>query len=185
MAPTRPSRRRGFTLVEAIATIVILAVVMGVASRLVHAGADSYTAGSVRAEMHAQLSSAMDRITSELREVRAAPASSPAAPDVSSVTPTSISWTGPDGIARTLALSGSTLNLTVGGAGAAALALNVSGLAVACYDQENTALAANLSGASTAAIRRVELTLQASVGGVGDTLRTRVFLRCTVAGGAS
>lgn len=138
MAPTRPSRRRGFTLVEAIATIVILAVVMGVASRLVHAGADAYTAGSVRAEMHAQLSSAMDRITSELREVRAA-----------------------------------------------ALALNVSGLAVACYDQENTALAANLSGASTAAIRRVELTLQASVGGVGDTLRTRVFLRCTVAGGAS
>jgi len=185
MERTLPTRRRGFTLVEAIATIVVLAVVMGVSSRLIYAGADAYTAGSVRAELHSQLCAAMDRVVSELREVRATPSSSPVTPNISSVSATSIAWTGPDGTARTVALSGSSLNLTVGAASATALAVGLTGFTVACYDESNAALGASLSGASTAPIRRVELTVQGSAGGVSETLRTRVFLRCMVSGGSA
>lgn len=184
--PAAPGRsRRGFTLVEAIATIMIIAAISVVASRVISTSTELYTQTAVRAELHTQLSAAMDRITTELRQCRVRPSSNPAAPDVTGVTASSITWIGPDGVTDSVSRSGSTLLWQTPSGGTTTLATGVTAFTVQCYDQSNAALAQTLSGSAVDAIRRVEITITGSLSGVTETVRTRVFLRAMVAGAAS
>ncbi|MBY0263725.1 MAG: prepilin-type N-terminal cleavage/methylation domain-containing protein [Phycisphaerales bacterium] len=183
----RPAHRRcrGFTLVEAIATIAVISAISIVAARVLSTSTSLYTQTAARAELHVQLSTALDRITSELRQCRIRPSSSPVAPDVTGTTASSITWIGPDGVTDAVSLSGSTLLWQVPSGGTATLATGVTAFTVQCYNESNAALASTLSGSGVDAIRRVEITITGSLSGVTETLRTRVFLRAMVVGGAS
>jgi len=183
----RPSRRNppasapahAFTLFEAIATITIVAVVMAATSRIVFTATDGYASAVTRAELSNAASAALERITTELRNIPLRPAVDPAEPDIDTVTATSMAWSG----SSSLSLSGTTLRLTSAGT-TSTLLEDVSSLTIRACDQSNTALAASLSGSACSAVRRVEITLTLGKGGVSETLRTRIFLRCMSAGAA-
>lgn len=175
-----PLARRGFTLVEAIATITILATVFGLASRLISVSIDGYASAATRAELHAKLSVALDRICTDLRDVPFKAGVSPVVPDIASVTATSLTWS----TSTSLTLSGSSLMYTEAGGTARTLLDGVSSLAIQCYDQSNAALGASLSGSGCDPIRRIQASITVQSGAVSETLRGRVFLRSMMAGAA-
>lgn len=178
----QPGARCGFTLVEAIATIVILGAVMAVCSRIISTATAAYTAGATRAELHAELSSAMERVMLELRSCSISTGGT-FAPDISTVAADGLTWTTPSGT-RQLSLTAGSVVLTTSGS-AASLASGVTAFSVQTYDQSNTALATTLNGSECAPIRRIEITITAARQGVTETLRSRTFLRCTAQGFSS
>lgn len=176
------SRRsaRGFTLVEAIATITIIATIMAVVSRVIFVSVDSYSAATTRAELHAALSSTMERACAELRQIPLVSGGS-TAPDLVSVSAASITWS----TNSTLTLTGSDLTLAIAGGSASTLLSNVTAFSLRCYDESNVALAATLSGSACTPVRRIEITISTQRGGITETLRTRVFLRSQIAGSST
>lgn len=172
---------RGYTLVEAISTITIIAVVMALTSRIIFAAVDGYGSAATRAELHSKTSAAMERACIALRQVPLKSGTATPAPDIASVTPSSITWA----TNTSLSLSGSTLLLTEAGGSAQTLLDDVTAFDVATFDEGNTALAGTMSGASCEAIRRIRVTITVQDGGVSETLRTRVFIRALMAGGST
>lgn len=179
MTQKHPKHRRGFTLVEAVATIVILGSVMAVCARVISAATSAYTSASTRAELHSELTVAMERMMFELRSCRISQGGT-FAPDVSSVGANSIVWNTPSG-SRGLSVSGGSLLLTIDGT-AATLMTGVTSFAVQTYDQSNIALGSTLNGTECVPVQRVEITLTGTRQGIVETLRSRIFLRCTAQG---
>lgn len=182
MRSRRETTRRAFTLIETIATIVVLAVLGSSASMILLTSTDGYIDAASQGQLSAEASVSLDRIVRELRSI---PLDSPAgglAPDIDTVTVNSITWKDGDGDACSLTLSGTDLMLAVDGQAAAVLQGDVATLSVATFDESNAALAGSLSGATCDAIRRIELTMTLQRSGVAETLRTRLFLRCTMVG---
>jgi hypothetical protein len=177
--PRRRLPRRAFTLVETITTITILATVVVLSSKIIYSAVDSYGAAATRAELHGRLSVALDRVCTALREIPLK-GSLPAAPNITSISATSITWN----TNYTLTLTGTSLMLTEAGGTARTLLDNVSSLALQSYDQSNAALGATLSGAGCDPIRRIQITLAVQKSGITETLRTRVFLRSLMQGGS-
>jgi prepilin-type N-terminal cleavage/methylation domain-containing protein len=171
---------RGFTLVEAVATMTILSIIAVVASRMVFTASNAFANAAARAELAASASAAMERMTQELRDIGLRPSTTPAEPNLDSVTASSIAWAGD----HSLGFSGGSLTLSTGGT-ARTLAESVSAFTVQAYDQDNAALATSLSGDACDAVRRIQVTLTLTKGGVSETLRTKVFLRCMMAGGGA
>lgn len=170
--------RAGFTLVEAISTIVVLgALGVGLYGVMINV-TNGYTSASVTAQLHSELSIAMDRITRELHNISVDSSASGLAPDIDSVTASSIAWGGNN----SLVLSGSDVMLTIGGGTAAVLLGDVTAFTVATYNESNTALSASLSGTGCDPIRRVSVSITLTRHGATEMLRTKVFLRCTVSG---
>jgi prepilin-type N-terminal cleavage/methylation domain-containing protein len=169
---------RGFTLVEAVATMTILAVVSVAASRIIFTAADNYAGSAVRSELSASASAAMERIAFELRRIPSRDGA-PGVPRIDSVTPAAIAWGGNS----TLAHTGTALTLMIDGGAPRTLLGDVQAFSIACFDSSNQPLAANLSGSACDAVRRIELTLTLSRAGASETLRTRVFPRSAAGGG--
>lgn len=178
-ARRRTRARFGFTLVESIATMTILAAMGSVASFIIYNTMDGYTDASVSAELHSELSVTMDRIIRELRGIPQDTSVSTAAPEISSLTASSITWN----TDYTLATSGSNLMYTADGGTARILLADVSGFAIATYDESNAALAASLSGASCDPIRRIQITITMQRSGVTESLRSKMYVRSTMIGG--
>lgn len=170
----------GFTLVESIAAITILATVMAMVSRMIFVAVDTYAAATSRAELHAALSGALERATFELRQIPLQSGGS-AAPDLSSVSSSSITWA----TNSTLSLSGSDLTLTIAGGSPRVLLSHVTAFTLQCYDESNSALAATLSGSACNAVRRIRIDITVQRGGITEALRTRVFLRSQTAGSST
>ncbi len=64
------------------------------------------------------------------------------------------------------------------------LATDVTDFTLRAFDESNAELALPLSGAGCDAIRRLSISLTVQRQGSQDTVRTRVFLRCTMSGAA-
>lgn len=173
---------RAFTLVEVICTIAVLAVIGTLSSQLVLTASDQYLAAAGRASIGSELSAAMERIATELRQVPAKPATTPTQADLRGLTPTSFAWNDATGVERTLELTGTALTLSEG-QDAYTLLNDVSAFTVQTYDEANLALAGTIAPGSTAAVRRVEVSITVTRFGQSETLRARFFLRCTVEGG--
>lgn len=178
-ARRRPTRlgAPAFTLVELLAAVIVIAVIGLVASglivRVATTNADTVTRGQVQSD----LSAAMERIDRELRQIPARTGST--APHIDAVTPTSITF----GASSSIGLSSGTLTISTGGS-PATLLTGVSAMTVQCYDESNSALATTLSGSACDAIRRIMVTITVTRAGLSDSLRTKVYLRCTMAGAA-
>lgn len=173
-----PSSRRGFTLVETICALVIVATIGSVSSGIIYSAINSYRDASTRAQLHNDCSAALDRLTKVLWSIPRDTSATVVAPLISNVTASSISWN----TNWTLTLSGTQLMLTESGGTARSVLDNVTAFTVTCYDESNAALAASLSGSATQAIRRIKIEVTVSKQGATETLRTRVFIRSLMAG---
>ena len=173
----RLSTRRAFTLVEVIATIVIVAVLAAISANLVRSATSGYADAATRAELVNDGSAALERLVTGIRDIPLRASVTPAEPLIATITTDSLTVDGNQGFA----LSGTNLRLTVAGV-TKTLVGNVSNFQVRAFDQSNAALAVSLSGDACDPVRRIELTLTLSRNGVSETLRTRVFLRCMMNG---
>jgi hypothetical protein len=171
-------RRRAFTLVEAVATMVVLGAMGSVAASIIVNCARGYSSAVTRAELASDGSAAMDRAWRNLMEIPLKSSYGSVAPDISSLTATSVDWSP----GYTLALSGTDLRLTEPGGTARMLLANVSALSIRAYDENGTALAASLSGAACDPIRRIAIQFTIGRSGSNESFRTHVFLRAAMSG---
>lgn len=177
----RAGARRGLTLVELIATIVVLAALGSTASLIIFNAADGYLASATTAQLHAEASVALDRIARELRRIELDGTAASLAPDIDAFSATSVTWSG-DSILR---LTGTNLELVEDGAAAAVLLSDVSAFSLAAYDESDAALSLPLSGAACDPIRRVAVSVTLTRDGVSETLGCKVCLRGTMSGTSS
>lgn len=183
--PLHQPVRRGFTVIEAIATIVVLAVLGSITSLLILNAVDGYSDTATSAQLHGEASIALDRAVRELRRIELDSGASGIAPNIDTVTATSITWSDSGADSYSLSLSGADLMLAVDGGAAAVLLADATAFSVATYDESNTALAASLTGVACDPIRRVALEVTLQRHGVSETLRTKLFIRSTMSGGGS
>jgi prepilin-type N-terminal cleavage/methylation domain-containing protein len=170
-------RRRGFTLIEAVSTIVILGAIGTVASGLIFTATDGYAEASVRAQLHTELSVALDRIVREMRNVPLDDAASGIAPDIDELTADSITWS----MNHTIERAGAEVRLTIAGGTARPLLTDVTAFSVEAYDADNALLIAPMIDDACDPIRRIAITATIQRRGVSETLRTKVFLRTMMA----
>lgn len=177
MNRTTRTARRGFTLVEGIASMVIIATLGSLAGQVVFAATRAYSRAATQAQLHSELSVALDRVVRELHNIRGI-AGSTVTPDITSLTPTSMTWN----TNSTLTLVSGELRLAESGGAAAPLLQGVTSLAITATDENNGALGSSLSGSQCNPVRRIQIQATVSRSGVSDTLRARVYLRNLLAG---
>ena len=165
-------------MTEVIATMAVLAVIGSVVSSLVLTASKSYTDASRVAQYQAELSTAMTRVTRELRWIGIDPLSAPVVPLISTVSASSITWN----TNYSLALVSGELRYTAAGGTAIALLKDVTAFTLQTYDDSNAALGATLSGAQCYPVRRIQITMTITRNGVSQTLRSKVYLRSLMEG---
>ncbi len=177
--------RSGFTLMESIATIVIIAILGSIASFLVVDAVDGYVSASGSAQLHAEASLAMDRIMRELRKIELDPDHVPppdVAPHIIAVTANSITWdevlTGVHSLSWS-ATAGDPVMLQVDGAAAIILIDDVTGFTVSTFDSANAGSPALID------IRRIAVVLTVQRSGITESVQTKVFIRSTMSGGGT
>ncbi len=182
--PAAPSHaRRAFTLIEIVATIVVLSIIGSIASKTLLSAMDGYMRASTQAQLHSELSISMERIEREFRKIPIKASYGSIAPNITSVTASSIAWT--SGGSYSLSLSGSQLMIVDNGATSAVLQDDITAFAVQTYNESNTALGASLSGTGCDPIRRISIQITAQRAGITEVLRGRFYLRCTMDGASS
>ena len=181
MIPPTPLRRRGFTIVESIAVMSVLAVIGSISSALIYTGVTSYRDASTLGQIHEEEATAMARLAVELRKIPLSSSAGTMAPLISSVTAASMAWN----TNYSLTLTGSQLLLVEAGGASSVLLDNVTAFSITCYDESNAAMAASLSGAACYPIRRIAVSFTVSRQGTTDTLRTKFFIRSTMQGGSA
>lgn len=180
---TRMRPRHGFSLVEVIAVIVILAVIGGVSSSLILSNVASFTDSSVRMQLHGELSVTLDRLVREFREIDADPAAGPPGPPgphISEAGERAMRWSG----VRAVRLAGSDLLLSTDGVREDLLCAGVSEFTLAYFDESNRPLlvGGRVADADRPSIRRIALRLSVTRQGLTETLNTRVFIRAAMTG---
>jgi type II secretory pathway pseudopilin PulG len=168
--------RRGFTLVEAIAAMTTIAIVGTVSSSMIWVAVNAQTSAASTAQLSNETSAAMEFVIVQLRGIPRL--TGQAAPDISSVTPTSIRWS----TNSSLVLSGTNLMYIEAGTTPRILLSDVSTFTLQAYDDTNTALATTLSGTACDPIRRFSVTVTLTRGGASETLRSKVYLRSLMSG---
>jgi prepilin-type N-terminal cleavage/methylation domain-containing protein len=175
---SRPRTARGFTLVEAIATMTVIAILGSVSSSLIYSGVRAYRDAAGQAQLHEEMSTALESITRALRGIPAGQIDPVAYPSITAVQADSIQW----GTSARLWLSGSNLQFQEDGGTAYTLLTGVTSFSIQCYDEAGTALGTNLNASASQNVRRIQVQVTASKDGATETLRTRVFIRCTMEG---
>jgi prepilin-type N-terminal cleavage/methylation domain-containing protein len=183
-AGDRQPVRGAFTLVESMATIVVLSILGSIASFIILEAVDGYSDTSTSAQLHTEMSIGLDRAVRELRMIELDSSAGGIAPNITDVTPSSIVWTDSDSDAYKLELSGSDLVMQIDGGAAAVLLSGVGSFQVTTYDEDNTQLAGTLTGAACDPIRRVGLEVTLDRDGTSETLRTKAYIRSTMSPGA-
>jgi prepilin-type N-terminal cleavage/methylation domain-containing protein len=182
---SRPAgTRRGFTLIESMATIAVLAVLGSIASFIILEAVDGYSDTSTSAQLHTEMSIGLDRAVRELRMIELDSAAAGIAPNINDVTPSSIIWTDGDSDLYKLELSGSDLVMQIDGGPSAVLLSAVTAFQVKAYDEDNAQLAGTLTDAACDPIRRVGLEVTLQRDGTSETLRTKAYIRSTMSPGS-
>lgn len=186
MNARRSPYRRAFTLVELVAAMVVVGVIGAVGAMTLQRAAAANSQVSARGTLYAEASAAMDRLVRKVQSAPARAATNPAAPSISALTATAITWDDQstltyDANAQTLVLR----DVAAGDSTSATPVLvgNVSAFEVAPFDQDNanifTALGvATLNSAQGATVRRVSIQFTLTRDGQSVTLRSRAFVRC-------
>ena len=175
------NHRRGFTLIESMAAVVVLGVLGSMASMLILDTVGRCMDATTRAQLHAELAVAIDRATREIRKIPLE-SSSPVAPDITAVTSTSLQWNDSGGLACELSQSGSTLKLKMAGGTLATLLTDVTSFSIAAYNQDNASLGLPLDDAGSDTVRRIKVTVTITRNGISETLRTLALIRATMDG---
>lgn len=163
-----------------LATMAVVGALGSIAASILIASIGGLMDATTAAQLHTEMSIALDRIDRELRNIDLDTGASDIAPDIDSVTASSIAWDG----SSQLTLASGNLNLTLNGGSAVTIMRDVTALSVRAYDEDNTPMASSLSGTGCDDIRRVQVEITATRDGVTEHLRTKVYLRCTMTGGS-
>lgn len=177
-----PGRARAFTLIEMIATVVIIGTIGSVASGVIYQASRTYTQAAMSAQLHQELSGGLDRIDRALREIALKSPYASSAPNVVSLSATAITYN----TSSVLTYNAGTgeITLSEGGGPTGTLLKSVSACSIQAFDESNAAMAASLSGSACDAVRRISVSITLNRDGVTQTLRTKVFLRALLKGGA-
>ncbi len=174
--------RRGFTLIEMVATVVIIGTLGSVASGVIYQASRTYTQAALSAQVHEELASGLDRIDRALREIAIKSPYASSAPNIVSLTAASMTYNTSSVLTYTASTGDITLSESGGPTGT--LLRGVSAFTLQAFDESNAAMAASLSGSACDAIRRISVSITLTRDGVSQTLRTKVFLRALLKGGA-
>lgn len=175
-----PTIHTGFTLVETMAAITVLAVLGSIASFLLVPAVSGLNHAATEAQIHTELSMAMDRIERELRSVPLdADALPEIAPDVASMTSATMNWSEE----WSLSLVNSEVWLDSGDGTPRRLLSDVHDFVLEAFDESDSAVTLPCSGAECHGVRRVRVTATVERSGITHMLRTKIFLRSTVQGG--
>ena len=175
-------RRRGFTLVESMATIAVPGILGSTASFLILDAVDDYTDASLSVQLHTEMSIALDRAMREIRKIELDTGAAGVAPDITSMAVTLLQWEDGSGNAYRLGTSGSELQLQVAGGTIATLLTDVTALAISIYDEDNADLGASCAGVTCDEVRRVGVDVTTQRSGVTQSLRFKAFIRSTMSG---
>ena len=141
--PQPGHRRRGFTLIESMATVAVLGVLGSTASFLILDAVDDYTAASLTAQLHAEMSIALDRAMREIRKIELDASVSDVAPDITTMAVSLLQWEDAAATTHRLGLSGTDLVLQIGGGTVATLLTDVSAMTIS---MSSSALGTRVSG---------------------------------------
>lgn len=155
---------RAFTLVELIASMVVVGLIAASAAPLIGTASDNFVKSSENREASERLSHAMNRI---VRLLRAAPSTAPGSglPDITVATASNIEFA--DG--SELQLLGSTLWLTPAGGAASQLCSNVTMFEISYFGEDSDT---DTMGTPTST-QRFQITLASG----GQELRSAAFIR--------
>lgn len=186
MTRAKQGRRRGFTLVESMASVVVLGVLASIASYLIVDSVDKCMDAMTAAQLHSELSVALDRVERELRKIDLDAGAGGIAPDITDVTvvgPTQkVVWEDPIPTVYQLSLSGSTVQLKVAGGTLATLLTDVTAFTITVYNESNASIGLPLTGAGCDPIRRIQVDVTVTRNGVSESLRAKAFIRSTMEG---
>ena len=175
-------RRLGFTLIESMATVVILGALGSTSSLLIVTSVNSLAEAAARLQMHGELSIAMDRIIREIRDIPLDSAAVGVAPDINTADDANLQWDDTVGAAQIIT-SGSTITLAVKGNAANVLLTDVTQLDFDFDDEDDAALGAlPRTGASCDAIRRVKVLISLTRTGWVEELEATVYIRSCMVG---
>lgn len=176
--------RRGFTMVELIASLAILSLLGTLSSVLILEAADGYVDAASSAQAHTDLSIAMDRIVREVRAIDLDPDAGGVAPDIDEVDAALLEWRDESDTVSRLELAGTELRLSIEDGAARTLLDGVTAFEIVGRDDDHAILALPLQGAECDVVRRIGFTITIQRNGTTQSLRALVFLRAAMAGGA-
>lgn len=134
----RTPHSKGFTLVEIIITIVIVAIIAGIAAMIIAQGVRGYSAEQSRSDVHYQARLAVERMAREIRLVR-----SQTAADITTMNPTLFQYTDIMGNQMGFRLNGNNVERTQDNAVTwQALASNATALTFTYLQQDGVTAAA-------------------------------------------
>jgi prepilin-type N-terminal cleavage/methylation domain-containing protein len=162
--------RRAYTLIELVASIVVIGIMSGVASGLLMRAVEGDRACAARAQLTWEASMALDRAQRELKHI-ARHADGGAAIDA--LSPTAIQW---DAL-NSLSLNADELTLTAPDNPPVTLLSDVTAFTLAAFSADGTAIALPIAGDACRDVRRLSITIAADRNGAAVTLRTRIFVR--------
>ncbi len=177
------SGTRGFTLIEVIMAIVVLAIVGTVASMLLYQGAKSFERMDVRQDLALQARLSLERMTKELRLARCTSGGSSCRPSTADIvypaeplpaSSTEIRFVNTDTSGLGFRLSGGTLLLRQGSGGADPediLSDNATGLTFTFLKQDGTA------AATVADVWMINVTLTLELKGDSVALKANIHPR--------
>lgn len=167
------------------AAVSILAVLGSIASFLILDAVDQYSDSTTEAQLHAEMSIALDRATREVRRIGLDTAAvTPPGPDINNLSPSWLNWDGPLGNQYQLLYSvgESALKLEEAGGGLAVLLADVTSCTISAFGDDGNALPAILNGDPCDAIRRILINVTCTRDGVTVSLRSKVFIRSVMSG---
>jgi prepilin-type N-terminal cleavage/methylation domain-containing protein len=177
-----PRHRRAFTLIESMATVAVLATLGSIASFLILDAVDGYTEVTTSAQLHAELSIALDRITREVRRIELDGGAAGIAPHIVGVGDTYLAWQDSDSDNYSFTLSVGVLYLQIDGVGGSALLTDVSAVTVKAFDEDDTEIGLPLAAAACDPVRRISVDITLTRAGVSESQRAKVFIRSTMSG---
>ena len=165
----------GFTLVEVLASMIVLSIIASSAALLIGRTAAIYRDRAVQGELHTEASVTLDRIVREIRGLDTKLVGTVYVPDITAASTTALQW----GTGKLFDLKGGSLRIETDGMHIDILAKDISQLAFDYLDENGVSL---LSGSTVPAsklanIQRVKVNITLSRGGQSSTLHTLVFLR--------
>lgn len=159
---------RGFTLIELMATMIIISTVAAVTSGILMSASQVYAKSATQRRSAENVASALDRVVRLFRE--APSKTSPAgAADMTSAGPTAVSFSDGSGVS----LSGSVLRLSGGGITNSPLCNGVTAFTLTYLDSAGATV--NVAG-GTDTVRRVTIRLAAG----GTELQSTAWLRASL-----
>jgi prepilin-type N-terminal cleavage/methylation domain-containing protein len=176
--------RRAFTLIESMATVVVLGTLAGASSLLIFNAVDGFTEATTAAQLHVEASIALDRAIREIRKIELDGAAAGVAPNIVGIGDTYVAWLDSDSDAYAFTMGVDVIYLQIDGAPGAVLLTDVTGVTVKAFDERNIELVLPLAGAACDPVRRISVEITLERNGVSHSLRSKVFIRSTMDGGA-